>query len=99
MSSSSGTWTPCSILLTRVKRCLVAAASARPDRPASLRISRIRVPSASRACLAALDEVIVTVRYRQLPNRIERPPAQPRHSPVTAGSAVFTIPVDNPLPV
>ncbi len=54
MSESVGACVPFSILLTRVKCCPVAAASARAVRPASLRTSRMRAPSAFFASLADL---------------------------------------------
>jgi len=46
-----------------VKCWRVAAASARPERPASLRISLRRAPSARWASLAELDGGVLTVRY------------------------------------
>src|SRR6266568_1474328 len=76
MSLSLGAWTPCSILLTRVKCWPVAAASALADRPASWRSSRSRAPSASRACLAELEGVILTVWYGELPHGVERRSAE-----------------------
>src|SRR5882724_1172118 len=79
-SLSEGGCTPCSILLTRVKCWPVAAARTRPERPASLRISRSRAPSASWACRAELDGGVLTVRYRQVPHGLERRPAQPQVS-------------------
>ena len=54
MSVSVGACVPFSILLTRVKCWPVAAASARAVRPASLRTSRMRAPSAFFASLAEL---------------------------------------------
>src|SRR6266545_122963 len=76
MSASVGAWTPCSSLLTRVKCHPRAAASARPVSPASRRSSRRRTPSASCACLAELDGLVVMVRNRVLPHGVERPAAQ-----------------------
>src|SRR5437762_14012904 len=56
MSSSDGFWSPCSNLLIFVKCQPTKAASARPVRFASLRISRSRAPSASRACWTEVDK-------------------------------------------
>src|SRR5213596_3293312 len=54
MSPSLGVCVPYSILLILVKCQEHMPARARPVRPASLRISRRRAPSASRACLTGV---------------------------------------------
>src|SRR5258708_23280484 len=77
MSESLGLCTPCSILLTRVKCWPVTAASARADRPASLRSSLRRAPSSSCACRAALDGTVLTMGYGQLPYSLEGFAAKP----------------------
>src|SRR6266511_3209176 len=55
MSSTDGGCRPCSILLTFEKCQPATCASTRPVKPASVRISRRRVPSASLASCAADD--------------------------------------------
>src|SRR6266508_32195 len=88
MSSSDGDCTPCSILLTRVKCCPVAAASARPVRPAALRSSRSRTPSACCASFAELDGLVFTVRDRQSPGGVECRCAESNVGGVCRGDAV-----------
>src|SRR6266700_7024949 len=79
MSSSDGCCLPFSSLDTLVKCQPVRAASWRPDRPASLRISRSRPPRASRACSSCLGKavagsewVVACVRCCDGPDRLER---------------------------
>src|ERR1700722_17350015 len=93
MSWSAGLCTPCSILLTRVKCWPVTVARSRPDRPASLRTSRRRAPSASLACRAALIGAILTMRHGKLPDGLERRPAELDVRRVTGGELARVQPV------
>src|SRR5713226_10156635 len=83
-SLSDGCCLPFSSLETLVKCQPVRAASWRPDRPASLRISRSRPPRASRACSsclgkarAGLDDGVAGVRDRDGPDCLECRLAEP----------------------
>src|SRR5271165_4137044 len=74
MSSSDGPREPFSILLTLVKCQPMAAERARPERRASLRISRSRAPRASRACWTGVVNsggVVLAVRNRDRPRGLE----------------------------